>query len=121
MGIYDRDYYRDGSGSWFSRLTQHGQVVTWLVVINIIVYIAQIATRVPYERGDPDLNGEVGYRHFRSLKPNSGPVSEWLDLSCKDVIHGQVWRLVTHAFLHSTDDFWHIVMNMLLLWWFGRY
>ncbi len=29
-------------------------------------------------------------------------------------------RLLTHAFLHSQTDLWHIVFNMFCLWWFGR-
>src|SRR5262245_34459028 len=106
MGIHDRDYYRDDGGSWLNSLTRHGQVCTWIIVLNIILYVAQISSRT---------RNEIGY-----LEPNSGPITENLDLSAKDVLHGQVWRLVTHAFLHDTNNFWHIVFNMLLLYWFGR-
>jgi membrane associated rhomboid family serine protease len=36
------------------------------------------------------------------------------------VVHqGQVWRLLTHAFCHDRHSIWHIVFNMLLLFWFG--
>src|SRR5262249_882062 len=35
------------------------------------------------------------------------------------VLHGEVWRLVTYAFLHDTQTPWHILFNMLFLWWFG--
>jgi membrane associated rhomboid family serine protease len=31
----------------------------------------------------------------------------------------QLWRLLTGAFLHSPDNWWHIVWNMLFLWFFG--
>jgi len=31
----------------------------------------------------------------------------------------QLWRLVTYMFLHSQDMFFHILFNMLSLWWFG--
>jgi membrane associated rhomboid family serine protease len=34
---------------------------------------------------------------------------------------GQVWRLLTGCFLHSTFSYFHIVFNMLGLWFFGRY
>jgi len=30
-----------------------------------------------------------------------------------------VWRLVSYMFLHSTDMLFHILFNMLALWWFG--
>jgi len=35
-------------------------------------------------------------------------------------LKGQVWRLLSYAFLHDTHSIWHIVMNMLFLFWFGR-
>jgi membrane associated rhomboid family serine protease len=31
----------------------------------------------------------------------------------------QLWRLVTYMFLHSPDMIFHILFNMLSLWWFG--
>jgi membrane associated rhomboid family serine protease len=30
------------------------------------------------------------------------------------------WTLITYAFAHSLSDFFHILMNMLLFFWFGR-
>ncbi len=30
-----------------------------------------------------------------------------------------LWQPFTYMFLHSTSDLWHIVFNMLALWWFG--
>jgi membrane associated rhomboid family serine protease len=35
------------------------------------------------------------------------------------VLQGQVWRLLTYAFLHDTTWIMHILFNMLFLWWFG--
>ncbi len=29
------------------------------------------------------------------------------------------WTLITYAFSHSLSDFFHIIMNMLVLYWFG--
>lgn len=30
------------------------------------------------------------------------------------------WTIITYAFAHSLNDLWHILMNMLLFYWFGR-
>lgn len=30
-----------------------------------------------------------------------------------------IWQLVTYLFLHDPFGFWHILFNMLSLWWFG--
>jgi membrane associated rhomboid family serine protease len=98
MGIYDRDYYRREGPSYLGSFLERGIVCKWLIGINIAVFVLQLLTR-----GD---NG-VG----------SGLVTDWLDLNVSDVCHGQVWRLVTYAFLHVGP--WHILFNMLFLWWFG--
>jgi membrane associated rhomboid family serine protease len=46
-------------------------------------------------------------------------VQEWLQLDSRKVLRGQVWRLVTHAFCHDRSGVWHILFNMLGLFWFG--
>lgn len=33
--------------------------------------------------------------------------------------HGQVWRLFSYIFLHSTSSPFHLLFNMLMLWMFG--
>ncbi len=45
---------------------------------------------------------------------------EWLALDPGRVTHGfQLWRLVTYMFVHDPTSFWHILINMLMLWMFG--
>jgi membrane associated rhomboid family serine protease len=47
-------------------------------------------------------------------------VQEWFELSPEKTIHqGQLWRLVTCAFCHNRSAIWHILFNMVLLYWFG--
>ena len=36
------------------------------------------------------------------------------------VLHGWIWQFVTYAFVHDPGSIWHILFNMLFLWWFGR-
>jgi membrane associated rhomboid family serine protease len=48
-----------------------------------------------------------------------GWFTESFDLNPVAVLHGQVWRLLTHAFLHDPSSIMHILFNMLFLWWFG--
>jgi len=102
MGIYDRDYVRREGPSFLGSLTERGQVCKWLVGINIVAFIVQVLT---WPR-DPDA---------LSL----GWFTDALDLNVKDVLHGQVWRLLTYAFLHDPGAILHILFNMLFLWWFG--
>ncbi len=97
MGIYDREYYRDERSSFLGTLAGGGQVWKQLILFNVVVFIVQLAT------ADKGVNGWF---------------TRWLALDADAVLHGQVWRLLTGAFLHSFD-IWHIAINMLILWWAG--
>jgi membrane associated rhomboid family serine protease len=33
--------------------------------------------------------------------------------------HFHLWQIVSYAFLHSTDTYWHLLFNMFGLWMFG--
>jgi membrane associated rhomboid family serine protease len=99
MGIQDRDYYRNEGPSVLDSLMPSGLVCRWLIGINVAVYLAQVLSANP----DPNLPGWVDY---------------WFRLDVRLVARdGQVWRLLTFAFLHG--DIYHIFFNMLFLWWFG--
>lgn len=114
MGIYDRDYYRKEGPSYLGSFTISGQATRWLLIVTIVVFIAQLLTRT---RPHPQLPIWL-----------PGVVTESLALVPEKVLHGEVWRLVTYAFLHSDgtglpkDNFWmHIVFNMWVLFLFGSY
>jgi membrane associated rhomboid family serine protease len=47
-------------------------------------------------------------------------VQEWFQLDPEKTIYqGQLWRLITSAFCHMRWGVWHILFNMLALYWFG--
>ena len=70
--------------------------VKGLIIANVVVFIIQMLPRV----GD-----------FVTLYGGNVPLLTFGDL--------QLWRLVTYMFLHSPDMLFHILFNMLALWWFG--
>lgn len=106
MGIYDRDYYRKEGPSILDTFVNRGRVCRWLLIINIAVFVMQLLTRP-----DPMMMGLNAH--------SEGAVTDWLVLDTQRVMQGEVWRLLTYAFLHSTWIWQHIVFNMLFLWWFG--
>jgi membrane associated rhomboid family serine protease len=103
MGIYDREYYRREGPSFLGSISNTGQVCKWLIGINVVAFVIQV------------LSKPAGLEGFFDL----GWFTNLFDLNCREVANGQVWRLLTYAFLHSPDNPWHIVWNMLFLWWFG--
>jgi membrane associated rhomboid family serine protease len=113
MGIYDRDYYRREGPSYLGSFTDRGKVCKSLILINIAVFVIQLMTRhqPSYEMSEA---GPI-------VDPGLGQFTEFFLLDAPKILHGQIWRLITHAFLHSatTPFFSHIIFNMLFLWWFG--
>ena len=57
---------------------------------------------------------DYGFSSAQSL------IEEWGQLDLRKVMSGQVWRLITCAFLHSRTNLFHIVFNMLIFFQFGR-
>jgi len=99
MGIYDREYYRDatrGSG-FFSGIAPACKTI---ILINVAVFLLQWLTQ--------------GERTVSLIE-------EWGAASSHEIFKQfRVWELLTSTFLHSVRDPFHIVWNMLFLWWFGR-
>ena len=101
MGIYDRDYGRPNAyqqqysmGGGFRGLPP---VVKWLLISNFVIYL--VANLVP------DL-GSFIYAYGAVF-----PISFFNGI--------QVWRLITYQFLHDPDLIWHLVFNMIVLFFFG--
>ena len=75
------------------------KAVTWLLGINTGIFL------------------------IRELLPllRLGIVDAYIKIYCEltpiDVVHGQIWQLVTYSFLHA--GLWHLLGNMLGLWMFG--
>lgn len=100
MGIYDRDYVRREGPSFLGSFAERGRICKWLIGINIVVFVVQVLT---------GANGSAPDLHF----------TEAFDLNVNRVLHGEIWRLLTYAFLHHPGDIFHLLINMLFLWWFG--
>src|SRR6266567_5464358 len=46
---------------------------------------------------------------------------KWFGLVPAGVIPGlRIWQPFTYLFLHDVNSIWHILMNMFMLWMFGR-
>ena len=107
MGIYDREYIvkRRHGGNPLAPVFQ--TAVGTIIVLNLIAWVAQILTR-------PALG------QFAFGAGDLGPVTNFLAATPQSVFSFHVWKLVTANFAHSPYDVWHILGNMLFLYFFGR-
>ena len=92
MGIYDRDYSRNSESGF--QLSPPTTATMQLMVVTGLVYLAQMAF--------PFVNRTFALQADWFLRP-------W---TC--------YQLLTYGFLHSTQDVAHILINMLVLFMFGR-
>jgi membrane associated rhomboid family serine protease len=131
MGVADRDYCRQPScgGGFFDWSPGTAMVCKRLIVANIVVFLLQIFVTRPMI--SDDLRSRFGDRTERQTEtlednfdtsgcPRVSLAEQWCQLDTTKVLHGQVWRLLTCAFCHDRLSVWHILFNMLFLWWFGR-
>lgn len=107
MGFADRNYSRPDR-SWQGRSSVPGDwtAVTTIVIANLAVWVACLLA-------SDDI------RPLRVLG-DGGTVFDLLALTTdvrRDLF--QPWRFVSYGFAHSTNNFWHIALNMLALWFFG--
>jgi membrane associated rhomboid family serine protease len=83
------------SGPFRDLVERFGSVVKLLIAVNVAVFFLQLlanASHLPY-------------------------LEQYLALSADGIRRGFVWQFVTYMFLHA--NIWHILFNMLFLWFFG--
>lgn len=130
MGLYSRDYYRELKTD--SGIFGGAPVVKYIIIINVVVYLLQIFVVEPPRISNRDFATEIQSskdhpltaQEMNELLQDTAPkpvLQKWLELDTNKVIRGgQVWRLLTHAFCHDRGSVFHILFNMLFLYWFGR-
>ncbi|MEW4487917.1 rhomboid family intramembrane serine protease [Thalassoglobus sp. JC818] len=137
MGVENRDYMRDETSYQFGGSSHPWMqnIVKTLIIVNVIVFIGQLVIKSPmsfdefktrFEMNAPivpqNANLEEVYKQLREQNrlPDTPVLNRWMTLETTKVLQGQIWRLTTYDFLHSTETIWHIVFNMWLLYLAGR-
>ena len=88
--------FRRFSGSFRDFVGRVGSVVQLVIWINVIAFFIQL------------ICGATNFPYFE----------RFLALSGDGVRRGFIWQPVTYMFLHS--GIWHILINLFILWFFGR-
>jgi len=100
--LYDRPYMRQSPED---AAPQKASMVTTLIVVTVAVFVLQQVMNVFF----PGFGG----RENRFL-------SDWFALSGEHFRELKVWTLLSYGLLHSTAGFFHILGNMLGLYFIGR-
>src|ERR1700733_2088559 len=93
----------------FTRPSNFPPIVKNLIIINVLVYLAQIL-----------LEGQFGLTEKLMLWPiMPGNLHDLLGMTDAERFHP--YQIVTHLFAHAPPpEFFHILFNMFTLWMFGR-
>lgn len=78
-----------------------------LIIINVSVFAALGIIAVVATLANSQVIFDFAYKQFTI----PAPIGEFLT---------RPWTLITYAFAHSFRSLLHIIMNMLVLYWFGR-
>ncbi len=85
-----------------------GNMVTRLVIVNIVGFLTINLVRLVFWLSNAGIVHPIYFQIRKYLTLSSIP---WFDLT-------HPWVLLTSMFLH--EGFWHLLWNMLFLFWFGR-
>jgi membrane associated rhomboid family serine protease len=79
-----------------------------------VFFVQVLGTQIVLNYDGYQVPLDILIRKFFALNPLGG-------FSLKGVLDMDFypWQLVTYQFLHSTSDYFHILMNMFILWMFG--
>jgi membrane associated rhomboid family serine protease len=105
MGIYERDYISRQPHRGISAALRIRSVTTWLIILNIAVFLI-----------DQMLVPEM--RVGRYILKGVGPLEKWGYFSFQTALgEWQIWRFLSFQFLHANAG--HLLGNMLSLYFFG--
>ena len=92
MGFQDRGYYRRDEG-----FAPEWSAVMTIIVANVALWVANLLAA-----GEFPITGFLALKGDMLSKP-------W-----------ECWQLISYGFCHDPTSPWHLVFNMLALWFFGR-
>ena len=98
MGLYDRPYYQDEPRSSFSGFVGGRSMIANIIIVNVALYVLDV---FPWP-GEEPLNRLLAAKSDTLVRP-------WM-----------WWQFLTYGFMHSSDNVFHLIFNMLGLFFLGR-
>ena len=103
-------YYNQPSNPMeeLKKFFKNGSVLSVIIIVNLVVWILiQVLKVILFLSGSQDVSLAIGW------------ISHYLAIPAYlPVLTERPWTIITYMFLHL--DIWHILFNMLWLYWFGK-
>ncbi|MGZ8511167.1 MAG: rhomboid family intramembrane serine protease, partial [Chitinophagaceae bacterium] len=96
----------------FTRPDNFPPIVKNLIIINVLVYVAQMLLDSKYAITEKLMLWPLMPQQLHEWLVNQGALSEANKF--------QPYQIVTHMFSHSPGSLFHIIFNMFALWMFGK-
>jgi len=97
----------------FTRPDSFPPIVKNLIIINVLVFVAQVIFDQQYHLTDKFTLQPIISDHLKDALRHNAPTVE--------IPHFSPYQIFTHMFTHAPlPAFYHIAFNMLVLWMFGR-
>ncbi|MBR0236896.1 MAG: rhomboid family intramembrane serine protease [Thermoguttaceae bacterium] len=104
MGYQDRDYYRES----YSAQREPMKIVTIIIILNVVLWLANAFITPP--------------KYMDGMMVTSGTITDILSLHLQDIYKPWLyWKFLTCGFAHSSESAWHLIGNMLGLFFLGRF
>jgi len=106
VGIYDRDYYRQGRSGF--RLSAPRTAVGAIILLNVVVFLVELV-------GGEMLGNRLAVAELLAAHVN-------VDFPQADTLRQpwMWWQLLTCGFVHDPNQLGHIFWNMAVLFFLGR-
>jgi membrane associated rhomboid family serine protease len=88
-------------------LGQDNNALTWLVIINAVIFAALLFLRLIYQ-----MSSDTGLQTFQTQ------IADWFALPAGGLkFLTRPWTIITYMFSH--DNLWYLISSLLWLWCFG--
>jgi membrane associated rhomboid family serine protease len=103
VNLYFRAVLNDFKNAFQRQNHAHVQ----LIIINVVVFLSMVLLYVLL-KASKNFDGYIWLSKQVAIWPSiSGFITK-------------PWTILTYGFVHSLEDIWHIVFNMIALYWFGK-
>ncbi|QDT01648.1 Rhomboid family protein [Rubripirellula lacrimiformis] len=111
MGLYDRDYGRQERTAW-DRIENPRSITIILIVVTVAVFFLEILFQTTSTVRIPGAG---------DMQVKTSPVADWLAVYADTLYKPWMWwQFLSYGFVHDFQKIFHILFNMLGLFFFGR-